>query len=99
LSFALTRWPLGGKEAASTVIYAGFTVFVAHVLSGRQATRALAATLLLSAGLVAISSLVEEAGNFALWSSEVVDALGRRSGTFGDPNIAARFFAVALIIV
>jgi len=99
LSFALTRWPLGSKEAASTTIYAGFAVFVAHVLATRWPIRALGATLVGSAAVVAITSLLEEAGNFSLWPLEVADPLGRRSGTFGDPNIAARFFAMALIVV
>jgi O-Antigen ligase len=99
LSFLLTRWPLGTKEAASTAIYAGFTIFVAHVLTARRAAAPLAVTLMASAVVVAISSLAEEAGNFGLWPSEFGNTLGRRSGTFGDPNIAARFFAIALIIV
>ena len=99
LSFLLTRWPLGTKEAASTAIYAGFTIFVAHVMTARRAAAPLAVTLMASAAVVAISSLAEEAGNFGLWPSEFGNALGRRSGTFGDPNIAARFFAIALIIV
>jgi hypothetical protein len=99
LSFLTTRWPLGTKEAASTAIYAGFTIFVAHVLTARWPIRLLAAALILSAAAVAIASLAEEAGNFAIWPSTFVDPLGRRSATFGDPNIAARFFAMALIVV
>lgn len=97
-SFALTRWPLGPKEAFATMAYAGFALFVAHVLSSHRSYGAIAMVLLASALMVGLISIAQEIGNFSIWPLPVPDPLGRRSSTFGDPNIAARFLAMSVII-
>jgi hypothetical protein len=97
-SFLATRWPLGTKEAVAIAAYSSFAVFVGHVLSVRDRLSAVALTLFASAVLVAVVGIAEELWNFRLWPLDEPDPLGRRSSTFGDPNIAARFLAMGLIV-
>ena len=98
LSFAVTRWPNGLKEAVAVVVYAGFAMFAGHVLAIRSRIATFAIVLLASGLVVASISVAQEVGGFYIWQADGIDILGRRNSTFGDPNITARFFAVMLIV-
>jgi O-antigen ligase len=97
LSAVLTRWNNGVKDAAAVVIYALLALFTSHVLDRRERLRSFGLALVTSAVIVAAIAIGQEVGGFYVWQAEGNEVLGRRNSTFGDPNVAARFLAVALV--
>jgi O-antigen ligase len=97
LSAAVTRWENGVKDAVAVVVYACLALFIAHVLDRRSRVRWFGAALVVSAVIVAGIGIGQEIGGFYLWQAEGNEVLGRRNSTFGDPNVAARFLAIALV--
>jgi hypothetical protein len=98
VSVALTQRDTGLKEAVAVVAYAGFAVFVGHVLSKPARIAGFAVALLASAAIVAAVSIASELGDFYVWPRVGLEVLGRRNSTLGDPNITARFFAMMLVV-
>lgn len=97
VSALLTRWNNGVKDAAAVVIYALIALFMSHVLDRPDRIRSFGFALVASAAIVAAIGIGQEIGGFYIWQAEGNEVLGRRNSTFGDPNVAARFLATALV--
>ncbi len=99
LSLAATRWPNGIRIEAATATYAVFAFFVAETVRDVRQLRIITIALILSAAFVAAVLLAESVFDFYLWREGALNVLGRRNGTFADPNIASRFLSLGLLAV
>jgi len=97
VSFALTRTTNGLRDTAAIAVYACLAIFVAHVVADRRRVLTVVTALGMAALIVALIVVAQEVGNFYLWQAEGNAILGRRNATFGDPNVASRFLAIALV--
>ena len=95
-SALLTRWPGVAREIGPVAFYALFALAVAETLTDATRIRVAAAVFLVAGLAEAALVLVEQAGNFYL--TEIRDFHGRRNGTFIDPNIAARYLLLGLVV-
>jgi O-antigen ligase len=95
LSSFATRWPNAVRELAGLLFYAAFAFAVLQAVRDRAA--------LVTAGLSFVAAAVFEAGvMFAeqigdFYITEIRSFDGHRNGTFVEPNIAARFLALAIL--
>jgi len=95
LSGVATRWPNAIRELAGLLFYAAFAFALLQAVRDRAA--------LVTAGLSFVAAGVFEAsvmfaqqiGDFYI--TEIRSFDGHRNGTFVEPNIAARFLALAIV--
>ena len=99
LSLAATRWPNGIRIEAATATYAVFAFFVAQTVRDARRLRIIATVLVASGVVVAIVLLIESLFNIYVWRELALGVLGRRNGTFADPNITSRFLSLTLIAI
>jgi len=95
-SFAMTRWPSAPKSLLAVVAYAAFAGFVATSVRNRNSLLILTAAFVLSGALEGLIAIVEQIVDVHLFADYPWFWLDRRSGTFWDPNIAARMLLVTL---
>jgi len=98
-SLALTRWETGILLVLAPLYYACFALFVAMTVRDRVAV-AMVAGAIISAGVyVSLVSITLGVTDVYLWRDGVFGTLGRGNATFWDPNIAARFLNIALVVL
>lgn len=98
-SLVATRWSNGVLLILAPAFYLGFATFVATVIRSTSALRFTGLVLAASGVVVAIVSLVLQYFDIYLWRADVLSVLGRTNSTFADPNIAARFLIIAIIVL
>ncbi|MEO8468043.1 MAG: O-antigen ligase family protein [Chloroflexota bacterium] len=99
VSLATTGWPNGIRIEAAMGLYALFAFFVAETVRDGRDLRVLTGALIASGAIVAIVLVLESLFDFYLWREGVQGVLGRRNGTFADPNITSRFLSLAFIAI
>jgi putative inorganic carbon (HCO3(-)) transporter len=98
-SLVVTRWSNGVLLVLAPAFYLGFATFVATVIRSPAALRFTGLMLAISGVMVAVISLVLQYFDIYLWRADVLGVLGRTNSTFADPNIAARFLIIAIIVL
>ena len=96
LSVAVFRWPSGVR---SLVGVAAFAVFAGVVVQGVRDVRVLrlvVLALVVSTAVEGVLLIAEQVTNVYLVPRPGLDVLGRRNGTFDDPNNAARLLLIGL---
>ena len=96
LSTAVTRWPGAIRDIGPFVFYAAFAAAVAQTLTDGRRVRVAAAVFLVAALAESVLLIIQQVGDFYL--TEIRNYHGRRNGTFIDPNIAARYLLVGLVV-
>jgi O-antigen ligase len=89
-------WPNATRELGPLLFYAVFAFAVVQALTDRRRVLAAAACLLAAGAAEAALILAQEAGDFYL--TQIREFAGRRNGTFVEPNIAARFLVLAVVV-
>ena len=98
-SLVLTRWQNGVLLVLAPLYYTAFAVFVALAVRDRVAVVMVAAAMIAAGVYVAILAVALGIADVYLWRDGVFGTLGRTNATFWDPNIAARFLNIALIVL
>ena len=95
LSTFATRWPNAGRELGGLIFYAAFAYAVLQALRDRASLATAVLSFLAAAVFEAAFMFVQQLGDFYI--TEIRNFEGRRNGTFVEPNIAARFLALAVL--
>jgi O-antigen ligase len=98
-SLVLTRWQSGVLLVLAPVVYAAFATFVAIAVRDRVAVAMVAVAMVVAGAYVAILAVALGIADVYLWRDGVFGTLGRTNATFWDPNIAARFLNITLIVL
>lgn len=94
-SGAATRWPNAVRELGGLVFYAAFAFAVLQAVRDRAGLVAAGLSFVAAAVFEAGVMFAQQIGNFYI--TEIRGFDGRRNGTFVEPNIAARFLALATV--
>ncbi len=98
-SLVLTRWENGVLLVLAPLYYTAFAVFVAIAVRDRVAVAMIAVAMIAAGVYVAILAVALGIADVYLWRDGVFGILGRTNATFWDPNIAARFLNITLIVL
>ena len=98
-SFVLTRWPNGVLLVLAPLYYTAFAVFVAMAVRDRVAVTMVAVAMIAAGVYVSLLAVALDIADVYLWRDGVFGTLGRTNATFWDPNIAARFLNITLIVL
>lgn len=97
VSLAVFRWSGAPKAVIALLGYVGFALFATQAITDRRALRIVLIALFVTGVLEALLLLAQQMGDFYLWYRENLVYLGRRNGTFVDPNLTARMLVIALL--
>ena len=98
-SLLLTRWEQGVLLVLAPLYYTAFAVFVAMTVRDRVAITMVALAMLAAGVYVSILGVALDVADAYLWRDGVFGTLGRTNATFWDPNIAARFLNITVIVL
>ena len=98
-SFVPTRWEQGVLLVLAPLYYAAFAAFVAMTVRDRVAVTMVAVAMLAAGVYVSILGIALDFADAYLWRDGVFGTLGRANATFWDPNIAARFLNITVIVL
>ena len=90
-----TRWPNAARELGGLLFYAAFAFTVLQALRDRASVAAAGLAFLAAGVFEAGVMFAEQIGDFYITQIRSFD--GHRNGTFIEPNIAARFLALAVL--
>jgi putative inorganic carbon (HCO3(-)) transporter len=95
LSAFTTRWPNAVRELGGLLFYAAFAFAVLQAVRDRAALVTAGRSFMAAAVFEAGVMFAQQIGDFYL--TEIRSFDGHRNGTFVEPNIAARFLALAIV--
>lgn len=99
VSFALTRWEQGVLLVLAPLYYTAFAAFVAITVRDRVGIAMVALAMLVAGVYVSILGVALDWADAYLWRDGAFGTLGRSNATFWDPNIAARFLNITVIVL